>query len=74
MASGSNATVTVVARTGTGIGATTNVATVSSGTPDPDPTNNTASVTFAALIPTMSTLLLALMAFVLATTAVLKLK
>jgi uncharacterized repeat protein (TIGR01451 family) len=73
MNSGSSATVTVVARTGA-VGASMNSATVSSATPDPNPGNNTASATFVAFIPTLSPLLLGLLAAVLAAAALLKLK
>jgi uncharacterized repeat protein (TIGR01451 family) len=73
--SGSNAIVTVVGRTGSNApGPTTNTATVSSATPDPNPANNTASATFVAVIPTLSHLILGLLAAVLAAAALLKLK
>jgi uncharacterized repeat protein (TIGR01451 family) len=73
--SGSNAIVTVVGRTGSNApGSTTNTATVSSATPDPNPANNTATVTFLAVIPTLSHLILGLLAAVLAAAALFKLK
>jgi uncharacterized repeat protein (TIGR01451 family) len=73
--SGSNAIVTVVARTGNNAaGPTTNTATVSSATTDPNPANNTATATFVAVIPTLSHLILGLLAAVLAAAALLKLK
>lgn len=73
--SGSNAVVTVVARTGDNVGGlTSNTATVSSATPDPNPANNTATATFVAVIPTLSHLILGLLAAVLAAAALLKLK
>jgi uncharacterized repeat protein (TIGR01451 family) len=72
LASGATATVTVVARTTTQTGFSTNVATVSSTTNDPNPANNTASVSLP--IPTLSNLLLALLAAALTATALLKLR
>jgi len=72
MASGATATVTVVARTTTSTGFATNVATVSSTSADPNPANNTASVSLP--IPTLSKLLLALLAAAFATVAFLKLR
>jgi len=71
MTSGATATVTVVARTTAQTGFATNVATVSSTTIDPNPTNNTASVSLP--VPALSNLLLALLALVLASVAFLKL-
>lgn len=73
--SGNTATVTVVTRTGANTpGASTNSATVTSTTPDPNLANNTASATIVAVVPTLSSLLLGLLAAVLAAAALLKLE
>jgi uncharacterized repeat protein (TIGR01451 family) len=72
MTSGATATVTVVARTTAQTGFATNVATVSSTTIDPNPANNSASVSLP--VPTLSNLLLALLALVLGAVAFLKLR
>ena len=63
MASGATATITIIAHTAS-VGPATNTATVSSTSSDPNPANNTAVLTLAIVvdIPTLSPLLLALLA------------